>query len=79
MSKPIAVLSALRAPIGGLMGNLSTLSAAQLGGLAIAGALQQSGIDRANVDEVLMGSVLTAGQGQAPARQAEPTKYALSK
>jgi acetyl-CoA C-acetyltransferase len=52
------------------MGNLSTLSAAQLGGLAIAGALQQSGIDRANVDEVLMGSVLTAGQGQAPARQA---------
>ncbi|HAZ79252.1 MAG TPA: acetyl-CoA C-acetyltransferase [Porticoccaceae bacterium] len=70
MSKPIAVLSALRTPIGGLMGNLSTLSAAQLGGLAIAGALQQSGIDRANVDEVLMGSVLTAGQGQAPARQA---------
>ena len=70
MSKPIAVLSALRTPIGGLMGNLSTLSAAQLGGLAIAGALQQSGIDRANVDEVLMGSVLTAGHGQAPARQA---------
>ncbi|MDG1475445.1 MAG: thiolase family protein [Porticoccaceae bacterium] len=70
MSKPIAVLSAVRTPIGGLMGSLSTRSAAQLGGLAIAGALQQSGLDGASVDEVLMGSVLTAGQGQAPARQA---------
>ncbi|MDG0968589.1 MAG: thiolase family protein [Porticoccaceae bacterium] len=70
MSKPIAELSAVRTPIGGLMGSLSTRSAAQLGGLAIAGALQQSGLDGASVDEVLMGSVLTAGQGQAPARQA---------
>ncbi len=70
MSKPIAILSAVRTPIGGLMGSLSSLSASDLGGIAIATAVEKSGLKASQVDEVLMGSVLTAGQGQAPARQA---------
>tara|TARA_B110000977_G_scaffold200722_1_gene292302 strand:+ start:2278 stop:3456 length:1179 start_codon:yes stop_codon:yes gene_type:complete len=70
MSKPIAILSAVRTPIGGLMGSLSSLSASDLGGIAIATALGKSGLKASQVDEVIMGSVLTAGQGQAPARQA---------
>ena len=70
MSKPIAILSAVRTPIGGLMGSLSSLSASDLGGIAIATAVEKSGLKASQVDEVIMGSVLTAGQGQAPARQA---------
>ena len=70
MSKPIAILSAVRTPIGGLMGGLSSLSASDLGGIAIATAVEKSGLKTSQVDEVIMGSVLTAGQGQAPARQA---------
>ena len=70
MSKPIAILSAVRTPIGGMMGGLSTLSASDLGGIAIAAAIEKSGLKGSQVEEVLMGSVLTAGQGQAPARQA---------
>ena len=70
MSKPIAILSAGRTPIGGMMGSLATLSASDLGGIAIAAALEKSGLKASQVEEVIMGSVLTAGQGQAPARQA---------
>ena len=70
MSKPIAILSAVRTPIGGMLGSLSSLSAPDLGALAIAAAIERSGADPSKIDEVLMGSVLTAGQGQAPARQA---------
>lgn len=70
MSKPIAILSAVRTPIGGMMGSLGTLSASDLGGIAIAAALEKSGLKASQVEEVIMGSVLTAGQGQAPARQA---------
>jgi len=70
MSKPIAILSAVRTPIGGMMGGLSALSASDLGGIAIAAAIEKSGLKGSQVEEVLMGSVLTAGQGQAPARQA---------
>ena len=70
MSKPIAILSAVRTPIGGMMGTLSTLSASDLGGIVIAAAIEKSGLKGSQVEEVLMGSVLTAGQGQAPARQA---------
>ena len=70
MSKPIAILSAVRTPIGGMMGGLATLSASDLGGIAIAAAIEKSGLKGSQVEEVLMGSVLTAGQGQAPARQA---------
>lgn len=70
MSKLIAILSAVRTPIGGMMGGLSALSASDLGAIAIAAAIEKSGLKASQVEEVLMGSVLTAGQGQAPARQA---------
>ena len=70
MSDAIAVLSAKRTPIGGLMGSLSTMPASDLGGLAISAAVSGSGLAVSDIDEVIMGSVLTAGQGQAPARQA---------
>ena len=70
MSKPIAILSAVRTPIGGMMGNLATLSASDLGAIAIATAVEKSGLMASQVEEVIMGSVLTAGQGQAPTRQA---------
>ena len=52
------------------MGSLSSLSASDLGGVAISSAISKSGLNASDIDEVLMGSVLTAGQGQAPARQA---------
>ncbi|WP_130482091.1 acetyl-CoA C-acyltransferase [Sphaerotilus mobilis] len=67
---PIVIVSAARTPIGGLLGDFAGLSAAELGGVAIAAAVQRAGIDGAAVDEVLMGNCLMAGQGQAPARQA---------
>lgn len=66
----IAILGAARTPIGGLQGQLAPLSAAQLGGIAIAAALDRSGVPPGRVAELLMGCVLPAGQGQAPARQA---------
>ena len=59
-----------RTPIGKLSGSLSSLSATDLGGLAIAAALERAGIPAAVVDRVIMGHVLQAGQGQNPARQA---------
>ena len=70
MSNPIAILSATRTPMGAMMGSLSSLSASDLGGVAISSAISKSGLNASDIDEVLMGSVLTAGQGQAPARQA---------
>jgi len=70
MSNPIAILSATRTPMGAMMGSLSSLSASDLGGVAISSAISKSGLNAPDIDEVLMGSVLTAGQGQAPARQA---------
>ncbi len=70
MTDPVVILGAARTPMGGLMGALSPLSAAELGGAAIAAALERAGIEGAQVDELLMGCVLPAGQGQAPARQA---------
>ena len=70
MSNPIAILSAMRTPMGGMMGSLSSLSASDIGGVAIRSAISKSGLNASDIDEVLMGSVLTAGQGQAPARQA---------
>ena len=70
MSNPIAILSAMRTPMGAMMGSLSSLSASDLGGVAISSAISKSGLNASDIDEVLMGSVLTAGQGQAPARQA---------
>ena len=70
MSKPIAILSAARTPMGGMMGSLSSVSSPELGAVAIRVAIERAGLDKANIDEVIMGSVLTAAVGQAPARQA---------
>ena len=66
----IAIVAARRTPMGSFQGELSALSAADLGGAAIAACLQDSGVDPDQIDDVFMGCVLTAGQGQAPARQA---------
>ena len=64
----VVIISAVRTPMGGFQGDLDCFSASELGGKVIKGAMEKSGIDR--VDEVIMGNVLGAGQGQAPARQA---------
>ncbi len=64
------ILSAKRTPIGAFMGSLSALSAPELGAKAIEAAMAQAGVDKSQVSEVIMGNVLTAGVGQAPARQA---------
>ena len=66
--KSVVITGAARTPMGGFQGDLSGVSAADLGGVAIKGALNGTGLT--TVDEVLMGCVLPAGQGQAPARQA---------
>jgi len=68
--KEVYIVSAKRTPIGGLMGNLSHLSATQLGAIAIKAAYETAGIDPTNVDSVYMGNVLSANLGQSPARQA---------
>lgn len=68
--KKVVITTAKRTPIGVLGGSLSSLSAARLGSIAIKAVLDASGIDKNLIDEVIMGNVLTAGQGQAPARQA---------
>ncbi|HEV8019102.1 MAG TPA: acetyl-CoA C-acyltransferase [Steroidobacteraceae bacterium] len=71
MSGPeVVIVSAKRTPIGAFLGALSPLSAVQLGSAAIKAAVEASGIGAAEVQEVLMGCVLPAGLGQAPARQA---------
>ena len=67
---PIVIVSAARTPMGGFQGALSPLSAAEIGAAAIAAAVERAGIDGDQVQEVIMGNVLPAGQGQAPARQA---------
>jgi len=64
------ILSAARTPIGAFMGALSSLSAPELGAIAIKAALERAGVSPEQVSEVIMGNVLTAGVGQAPARQA---------
>ena len=66
----VAILGAARTAMGGLQGVFAGVSAATLGGAAISGALEQNGIAPGEVEELLMGCVLPAGQGQAPARQA---------
>ena len=70
MSDPIVIVSAARTPIGGLLGDFSSLAAWELGGVAIRAAVERAGIPGDAVNEVLMGNCLMAGQGQAPARQA---------
>jgi len=70
LSDPIVFLSATRTPMGNLQGDLSSLTAHQLGATAIRGAITQAGIAPQAVEELVFGCVLPAGQGQAPARQA---------
>ncbi len=64
------IVSATRTPIGAFSGSLSALSAPQLGAVAIKAAVERAGIKPVDVNETIMGNVLSAGQGQAPARQA---------
>ena len=66
----IVILSATRTPLGAFQGALSTVPAPRLGAAAIKGAVAQAGIAAADITDCLMGNVLSAGQGQAPARQA---------
>src|SRR5687767_5195621 len=64
------LLSAARTPIGKFGGALSEVAAPKLGGVAIKAAVERAGIDASLIDEVIMGNVISAGLGQAPARQA---------
>ena len=66
----IVIVGAARTAVGSFMGGLSTLPAYELGATAIAAALQRAGVEASEVDEVILGQVLTAGAGQNPARQA---------
>jgi acetyl-CoA C-acetyltransferase len=70
MNDPIVIVSAARTPMGGFMGDLKSLSAPELGATAIRSAVERAGVKPEAVQEVIMGNVLPAGQGQAPARQA---------
>lgn len=67
---PIVIVSAVRTPMGGLQGDLKSLTAPQLGAAAIRAAVERAGVSADSVDQVLFGCVLPAGLGQAPARQA---------
>ena len=69
MNDPIVILSAKRTPMGGLGGELSPMTASQLGAVAAKAAVAEAGVSPSDVDEVIFGNVLGAGQGQAPARQ----------
>ncbi|MGC1514572.1 MAG: beta-ketoacyl synthase N-terminal-like domain-containing protein, partial [Maribacter sp.] len=68
--KEVVIVSAVRTPIGSFMGALSTVPAPRLGAIAIEAALKKIKLDPSLVNEVLMGNVVQAGTGQAPARQA---------
>ncbi len=70
LDDPIVIAGMARTPMGGFQGDLSGLAAPQLGAAAISAALERAGVDGAEVSETIMGCVLPAGQGQAPARQA---------
>lgn len=67
--KEVFIVSAVRTPIGSFMGSLATVPATKLGAAAVKGALDKINLDPKNVQEIYMGNVLQAGEGQAPARQ----------
>jgi acetyl-CoA C-acetyltransferase len=67
---PVVIVGAARTPMGGFLGQFKDVSAASLGACAISAAVERAGIAADSIDEILMGCVLPAGQGQAPARQA---------
>lgn len=66
----VVIAGAVRTPFGRLLGGLKDISAVELGAVVIRGALERTGVAGADVDQVIMGTVVTAGQGQVPARQA---------
>src|SRR5471030_107816 len=70
MNDPIVIVSAARTPLGAFQGELKQFAASELGAAAIRAAVERARIKPEQVDEVIMGCVLPAGQGQAPARQA---------
>ena len=70
MNDPIVIVGAARTPMGAFQGELKEFAAAELGAVAIRAAVERAGIEAEEVEEVIMGCVLPAGQGQAPARQA---------
>lgn len=69
-SDPIVILSYARTPMGGMQGALGEVSASHLGAVAVKAAVERAGVAGADVERIYMGNVLSAGQGQAPARQA---------
>ncbi|TGD80901.1 acetyl-CoA C-acyltransferase [Hymenobacter wooponensis] len=68
--KEVVIVAAVRTPIGSFGGSLSSLSATDLGAIALKGALEKAGVDPSEVEQVIMGNVISANLGQAPARQA---------
>ena len=69
-SRQAVIVSAARTPIGKFLGGLSSLSAPELGAIAIRAAVERAGVDMQDIEEVIMGNVIQGGVGQAPARQA---------
>src|SRR5512143_4101858 len=67
---PVVIVGAARTPMGAFQGELKDFTAAELGAVPIRAALERAGVKADDVDEVILGCVLPAGQGQAPARQA---------
>jgi acetyl-CoA C-acetyltransferase len=70
MSTDVVIVSAARTPVGSFNGALSSLAASALGTIALKAAMERAKLDAADIDEVILGQILTAGQGQNPARQA---------
>jgi acetyl-CoA C-acetyltransferase len=70
MQRQSVIVAAKRTPIGAFQGNLSSVLAPKLGAIAIKAVMEETGIDKSQINEVIMGNVLSAGIGQAPARQA---------
>ncbi|MBP8140058.1 MAG: acetyl-CoA C-acetyltransferase, partial [Burkholderiales bacterium] len=70
LNDPIVIVGAARTPMGGFQGDFASLAASDLGAVAIRAAVERAGLDPGAVDKAIMGCVLPAGQGQAPARQA---------
>jgi acetyl-CoA C-acetyltransferase len=70
MKDDVVIVGAARTPVGSFNGSLSSLSAHALGKVAVEGALSRAGVEGKQVSEVILGQILTAAQGQNPARQA---------
>ncbi|HIC37417.1 MAG TPA: acetyl-CoA C-acetyltransferase, partial [Candidatus Marinimicrobia bacterium] len=70
MQRQSVIVAAKRTPVGAFQGNLSSVSAPNLGAVVIKALVEETGIDPSQIDEVILGNVLAAGLGQAPARQA---------